>query len=93
MRTLRSPNRKRIVTLLVAVEQRREALKIRGRWRDRTGRAGSKPASLAGGASAAACSATSPGITTTATPRLPTASRMAISSVRGICCGSETSSQ
>ena len=41
----------------------------------------------------AACKATSPGIATTDTPRLPTASRIATSSVRGICCGLEISSQ
>ena len=35
---------------------------------------------MGGGAFDAGCSATSPGITTTDTPRLPTASRMAISS-------------
>ena len=38
-------------------------------------------------------SATSPGITTTATPRLVRAVRMAIPSTLGICSGCETSSQ
>ena len=45
------------------------------------------------GASAAACNATSPGITTTDTPRLPTASRIATSSTRGIWFAPEISSQ
>jgi hypothetical protein len=41
----------------------------------------------------AACKATSPGMTITDTPRFPTASRMAISRLRGICLALDTSSQ
>jgi hypothetical protein len=43
--------------------------------------------------SGAALSATSPGKTTTETPRFSTALRMAIASTCGICSGVETSSQ
>jgi len=45
------------------------------------------------GWSSAGSKATSPGITMTATQRLVTAWRIAISSTRGICAGEETSSQ
>ena len=52
----------------VAVEHRRQPVEIGSRGdHDRLG--GSKPASLGGGASEAGCKATSPGITTTDTPR------------------------
>src|SRR6202040_2275685 len=44
-------------------------------------RRGRRPSAFGAGASAAGWSATSPGMTTTETPRLPTACRMAISSV------------
>ncbi len=47
----------------------------------------------AGEASSGFCSATSPGITITDTPRFPTASRIAISRVRGIWWAPDTSSQ
>ena len=43
---------------------------------------GSSPSTLGGGTSDAGCKATSPGITTTETPRLPTASWIATSSAR-----------
>jgi hypothetical protein len=45
------------------------------------------------GASGAGCRATSPGITTTDTPRLATACRIATSNVRGIWLAPEISSQ
>src|SRR5215471_5354946 len=69
------------------IEQGRQSIKIWGRWRRHW------PATLGGGASAAACRATSPGIATTETPLFPTASRIAISSMRGISLAQETSSQ
>src|SRR5262245_37537426 len=49
-----------------------------------TGACGSSPSALGLGPSIAGCKATSPGMTTTDTPRLPTASRIATSSTRGI---------
>jgi hypothetical protein len=58
-----------------------------------TGFAGNSPVGFGGGASAAGCNATSPGITTTETPRRPTASRIATSSTRGIWFVPEISSQ
>jgi len=54
---------------------------------------GSRASDTAGVADAASCNATSPGITTTETPRFDTAARIAISSVRGIWRALETSSQ
>ena len=68
----------------VAVQQCRERVEIRVAPASRPARGGSRPRGFGGGASDAGCSATSPGITTTETPRLPTASRIAISSTRGI---------
>ncbi len=66
-----------------AVQQRREPVEITARGRhDRRGR--QQPIEFTGGASLAGCSATSPGSTSTDTPRLPTASRIATSSARGI---------
>ena len=62
-----------------AVEQRGERSRSAGGGTT-TGLGGSRPRDVGGGASAAGCSATSPGITTTDTPPLPTASRIAISS-------------
>jgi len=58
-----------------------------------TGTGGRRPALLAIGASDAGCSATSPGRTTTETRRLPTASRIATSRVRGIRWAPEINSQ
>src|SRR5438445_492112 len=58
-----------------------------------TGGPGSSPAAFGAGASAAGCKATSPGMTTTDTPRLPIASRMATSRTRGICLAPAMSSQ
>ena len=77
----------------VAIEHRRQPVEIRRRRRHHRLRAAAGPPTLAGGASDAGCSATSPGITTTDTPRLPTASRIATSSARGIWLAPETSSQ
>ena len=54
---------------------------------------GSRPDTFGAGASDAGRSATSPGITTTDTPRLPTACRIATSRVRGIWLALEISSQ
>src|SRR5262249_44936560 len=56
------------------------------------GRAGSRPDGLGTGASAAGCSATSPGMTPTATPRAAPAACIAISKERGIWFPLEISS-
>jgi len=59
-----------------------------------TAGAGSASVPAAGsGRSGAGCRATSPGSTTTETPRLATASRIAISTVRCICSALPISSQ
>ena len=54
---------------------------------------GNNPAAFEGARFGAAFNATSPGIAITATPRSPTAARMAFSSTNGIWAGSDTSSQ
>jgi hypothetical protein len=54
---------------------------------------GNRSTDVGTGASIAACNATSRGITSTETPHLPTASRMAIARLRGICLALDTSSQ
>src|SRR6266403_3132485 len=54
---------------------------------------GNRLSILGAGASTASLRAVSPEITITATPRWPTAARIAISSARGICSGEETNSQ
>ena len=66
--------------------------RIRRRHGDRARRAAVRPASAAV-PRAAGRSATSPGITSTATARCVTAWRIAISSARGICSALATSSQ